>query len=310
MIQNIKNRKVITLATIFFCMVLFVPSVQASTVNCQENERIFADATSLDEVLSLHYQTMDKSKIACNNENGVHVDTFPLADFDISEFATKEEYDRFMCVPEDFTPDQIIIRDKTDEVEQRASSCAGVSAILIIDEEAKNFFGQLQWPYPTTFGCYIIADNILEDGDDYLEYPYGIDFITEWSYICFWNSPNYMDYYGLLAEISKVDPTGVGCDVIVLMSAQFGGTYSNGGGIMGLANAVTDRHFVMDVFAGMRYAFPIANLFQHEASHLFDCSDHGNDLTYCIMSYTYDQSYRGYCTGCDTQLWLNRCRFD
>lgn len=301
-------------------MVLFLPATQATNMTFQKNENMFADAMSLDDLfLSYGAQSMNKEPFVCSDEDGIHVDTLPLYPTNIDrESMTKEEKDelyRLMCVPGYFTPNQVTIQADLDEGGQRAGGYGVVNTVLVLDEEATyNVFGQLQYPFATWIGCCIIADNILEGGDDYLEVPYGIDFQTNWNYICFWNSPNDKNYHELLAEISKVDPTGVGCDVIVLMSGQYGGASSTGGSIIGAANATSSRHFVMDVDVSQRYWYsgdtpPVANLFQHEASHLFDCSDHVYDYTYCIMNYRYDQEYRGYCNGCDTQLWLNRFRF-
>ncbi|MCW4004643.1 MAG: hypothetical protein NWE95_12105 [Candidatus Bathyarchaeota archaeon] len=227
------------------------------------------------------------------------------------EQMTREDILRLSSFPGYFTPNQISVQvvSKNSEQMQLDSDPQPVKTIIILDEEAVAYYVSFDPWHVTWLHCCIWADNILEGGDDYLEVPYGIDFQTEWNYICYWDSPDYMDYYGLLDLIDGVDPTGVGCDVMVLMSGQYGGSSGNSQ-ILGLANQM-GRHFVMDVTIGSwPFYYPVENLFQHEASHLFDCSDHLWDYTYCIMNYRYTFQYRGYCTGCNTQLERNAGRFD
>ena len=187
-----------------------------------------------------------------------------------------------------------------------------IPTIIILDDEFVYYFSMLDpWGASWPMMCQI-GNSILEAGDDYLESPYDINFQTNWNYICYWESPDGVVYdgdYGLLEMIDEINPTDVGCDVMVLMSGQYGGATEDGD-ILGLANPMYrhgGRHFIIDACRGA-WA-PNANLFQHEASHLFDCSDH-KDLTYCIMCYTYTFATRGYCTGCNTQLILNAGRFN
>ncbi|MCL1977754.1 MAG: hypothetical protein FWG55_06630, partial [Candidatus Bathyarchaeota archaeon] len=72
------------------------------------------------------------------------------------------------------------------------------------------------------------------------------------------------------------------------------------------------NHFLMTV--NPPGTLPLANLFQHEASHLFGCYDNDPGLTdICIMSYTWIGATRNYCKSgydCYNVMMTNRYRFD
>jgi hypothetical protein len=218
---------------------------------------------------------------------------------DVKATMTKEDLLALKCFPGYFEPMQTSIGQGSGML--REETYHTVNTIICIDDdmwtEYVMTFGYFWW-LADWEGCCEWANSILEGGDDYLESPFEIDFQTDTANYCYWTTPSGDSYSQLLDTLDQVDPTGIGDDVLVCMSGQSDPNYA------GMANQF-GRHFIMHATASLP-----ANIFQHEASHLFDCGDHGWDWTYCIMSYNYAFSYRGYCTGCTTQLELNCDRFD
>ena len=59
----------------------------------------------------------------------------------------------------------------------------------------------------------------------------------------------------------------------------------------------------------------VVDLFQHEMSHVFGCTDTGHTHSSgsscpCLMCWSCSLSYVGYCYTCDLRIWLNRDRYD
>ncbi len=299
------SKKVFAIMVIILIMMALIPFAQAAAPNTEKiKNKIIAEAPKFEKLFP---EVLTPSSDTSKDNDFVQIaDALPLSPVKLTE----QERRTLACFPGYYTPNQISARDGISDGSVQMlleDTNYPIPTIIIVDDEMLSHYVAANPWTATWLGLCIWADNVLEGGDDYLESPYDIDFQTDWNYICYWESPDYMDYYGLLNEIDNVDPTGVGCDVMVLESGQNGGS-GGGGTITGLAN-MNGRHFVMNACLE-EWGIPSANIFQHEASHLFDCSDHGWDQTYCIMSYTYMTSYRGYCTGCDTQLYLNAGRFN
>jgi hypothetical protein len=208
---------------------------------------------------------------------------------DIKASMTKDELYELQALPGYFTPQQTSISNNQQLREQDPQP---VKAIVCVDEDMKYYMAVLFEVPPeiiTWEDVYNWAENILEGGDDYLEIPFAIDIQAE--IFVNWNTPANYDYSDMLSALGTVDPTGVGCDILLLMTAQQDPNYE------GLAYSL-GRHFVMDCSVGLP-----ANLFQHEASHLFGAPDHGWDF------FTY-YSTRWYCSGCSDTINDYRFRFD
>ena len=286
-----------------------VPFVQAVPTQTSQNfekikERVLAEAPKLEDSFPQIGQFASN-----DNDDGLIPipDSFPLP----TESKTKEEILRLQCFPGYFTPNQQVESELFDVNYQ-------IPTIVIIDDEMLQYYVMMYGWGAHWLGCCMWAYNILDGGDDYLESPYDIDFEMAGAWetsFYYWESPGGVYYDGpdgLLEQIDDCPPEWGGADVMILMSGQYGGPGDNGGEIIGLANGMFyhgGQHFVINACYPWQSA---SNTFQHEASHLFDCSDHDEpgDLTYCIMSYTYVAVYNGYCTGCDTQLSLNSGRFN
>jgi len=213
---------------------------------------------------------------------------------------SKEELYALQAIPGYFTPEQMSVQQVSGQQVLLANP-QPVKAVVIVDEDMREELSKrLMW-YPRLVPWEMVydwANNILEGGDDGIEIPFGID--TRSYIYTNWDSPDNLDMYGLLYAIDDVDPTGVGCDILVLMTGQ-NPTES----VVGLA-WILGRHFVMKCTVGLP-----ANLFQHEATHLFGPNDHGWDWgIFCIMSCPYMFWTRGYCSPCTTNINEHRFRFD
>jgi hypothetical protein len=309
MVKNIKTKKIFAFATVVFFMIALLPMVQVSNAAYNENENVVVHRMNTEELFAHFDQTYvpdEFSSIDDNANEGTAVDNFVMPDG-----ISIDEYLELMSFPGHFTPEYITLQDvpSRDSGQGSRANPQPVKTIIMVDTEAYYFYALLckqAGVTPTDAGCYAWANNILEGGDDYLELWFGIDFQGQPQQFIIWDSPNYMNYSQLLDTIAQVSPTVVGCDVVVLMTGQ------NSGGDDGMAKRM-GRHFVMSIAPPITYP---ANVFQHEASHLFNCTDHSPGLTdYCIMSYTwfYLAQTRTYCKSggnCFGTIMNNRFRFD
>lgn len=223
---------------------------------------------------------------------------------EIKEKMSKEELYQLQAIPGYFTPKQVSVQ-QINRHQLLQNNPQPVKAVVVVDEEMREELSKRLnlWPNLCSWDqVYNWAWNILEGGDDYLEIPFAIDIQLEIA--TNWETPDDWNYYDLLYAIDDVDPRGVGCDILLLITAQ------QHPGIDGLAWGLDGpyggRHFVMDCTVSLP-----ANCFQHEASHLFGAPDHGYDLfTFCIMSYIWTYWTRGYCSGCTAIINSNKFRYD
>jgi len=218
---------------------------------------------------------------------------------------SKEEIYALQAVPGYFKPQQVSVPQSLLE----QGDPQPVKAVVIVDEEMRGYLAWLTYGYwiPELVSWEEVYDwawNILEGGDDFLEILFGID--MQMVINTNWETPDGWNYHDLLYAIDDVDPRGVGCDILILITGQ------QDWGLDGLAwcpcpgTPMEGRHFVMDCTVGLT-----ANLFQHEATHLFGPHDHGwNPLIPCIMSYYWTWQLRIYCSACTTNIDQHRFRYD
>ena len=129
---------------------------------------------------------------------------------------------------------------------------------------------------------------------------YGITF-EAYSYVN-WGATYSTDYGDLLDDIGWFAPSYFGCDVILLLTGQIdpnslGVAYNMG------------EHFVVGVDEDDHWYVSNDRIFQHEASHLFGCTDSGSHPTNCIMG-SNGYFYSTWCSVCKSYLSLNCGRFD
>lgn len=226
MVQNIKTKKILALATIIFFTLSFLPIVQASDGAYKENKNIVTTPLSTEELFASFNQTYGPDKFLPIDDCDIVVDSFPIPD-NVPEM-TKEEELRNACFPGYFTPDQITLQDISSRNNGQSSRAnpQPIKTIIIVDTEAYDKYAAMaiySGLTPTEAGCFAWANNILEGGDDMMELWFGVDFQAQSTYFRVWDSPNYMNYAQLLNETHAIDPHSVGCDVIVLMTGQSDG---------------------------------------------------------------------------------------
>jgi hypothetical protein len=308
MVKNIKTKKIFALVTIVFLTLSFMSIVPVSGAVQQENETIATYPMSTEELFASFNQTYVYDEFAAIPDDEISVDRFPRLDY-IPEM-TDEDLLKLSCFPEYFTPNQITLQDISGKNNNQGSRATRiVKAIIIVDRQAYNFYAS-NTANPTEAGCYTWANNILEGGDDYLEVPYGIDFQAQSQYFRVWDAPTCSSYSSMLNTIWYIKPWDVGCDVIVLMTGQADTTGSLlDGDILGMAHYLGGHFVIYAKAAGFPHYTPLANLFQHEAAHIFGSDDHGFDLlTYCIESYAYTSLTRTFCSTCDGSIWYYKLR--
>ena len=289
-----KNKIGCLILVFFVAIAIPLPTMAISSeenVAKEKSDSIIGSFKSLEiTAVSTEKESVSEKKVTLAGDPGSAFEIPP----EIKAKMSKDELYRLRAIPEYFTPNQVSIQQMLLDTNPPQS----ISAVVIVDEEMRTALSQIYGFEVPWSMVYSWAGNILEGGDDYLEEPFGIDFQN--SYCTDWESPDNLDIYGLLDTIDNVDPTSAGYDVIILMSGQVPGN-----GIVGLANLLGE-HFVMSCNVNLT-----ANLFQHEASHLFGPNDHGWDYSnYCIMSYAYSWQTRGYCTACTVNICEHRYRFE
>ncbi len=170
-----------------------------------------------------------------------------------------------------------------------------VSARVVTDDDLLSLYQSIVG-YPANWYQMINywVSQIVEDGDDPFESGFTIDFTFVYST---WTSP---DTGGNLAELFYAAleecPKPATYDVAIYITGQY--TNDALGWCWPDGNA-----FIMT--ANTAYV-PLANLWQHEASHLFYAPDH---LEYCIMSYYWAPQTRYWCAGCEGTINGNRLRY-
>jgi hypothetical protein len=174
--------------------------------------------------------------------------------------------------------------------------------MIIVDDDMKAHYEAIIGTSVTWSDVYEWANNILEAGDDPFDSEFDIPFITvEYRQ---WNSPAGTAEQ-LLAWGQQAFPKPSHIDVTVIMTGQ--DLFPVGG----VAERMGDA-FLISTKAG-NYLMPLANLWQHEASHLYDAPDHADFwealFTYCIMSYIWALVTRSWHSDCWQTIYENRFRF-
>jgi len=167
--------------------------------------------------------------------------------------------------------------------------------MIVIDDDARAFFGNVfDWN-----GMFNWANSIMEDGDNPFWDWYGIDYIAAEGRI--WESPQ-GSLTQLLGWACDAFPRSPDVEVTYVLTGQFDSSSLGRGYQPGDA-------FIISVW-GAVFGVPLANLWQHEASHNYDVGDHDPGLLdFCIMSYTWDPFIRLWCSGCFNTLNQNKFRF-
>lgn len=175
---------------------------------------------------------------------------------------------------------------------------APVNTMVIVDDDALAFFAVSGGIFGYNSNGYVAAMDILEGGDNPFWSNFQIDFVV--SDLRYWASPN-TDMKSLLAWAMATFPKPSGIDVRYVLTGQ--NTFPIGG------IAYYDTFIVSAYVVLYNLGVRIENTWQHEASHLYYCGDHGwLDFTPCIMNYWYPW-FAAWCSGCWSTIYRNRFRF-
>jgi hypothetical protein len=174
-----------------------------------------------------------------------------------------------------------------------------VQAYVVVDNAAKLWLEYIQGHPVTWDDVYMWAYTILEGGDDPFWPQYGIDY--NMLHYTNWSSTDTTSLATLFDEGRNSFPMPSDCDVRIFMTGRPTGADNGKSEVLGSA-------FIMKVRQpGM---WPLANLWQHDASHNYYAPDHIDGLLdYCVMSYTWGPSTRDWCSSCYTTMYSNRLHF-
>jgi len=203
-----------------------------------------------------------------------------------------------MLLPGYYTPQKPASSEKTMLLRDAPSP---VRVVAVCDDDMFSYMQSIYWWrfwQPVTWSeVFQWAGNIVEDGDDAYENEYQLDFQTPLFYswtsapgtlyqLREWGWGNYsqvLDYFGY--------------EILAIFSGQSDPNYGGWGGGQCLIAGV--------------YNSPIANLFQHEAGHIFYCPQHEPPNTpWCCMSIDHCYQTREWCSECNDVLIDSVHRFD
>jgi hypothetical protein len=221
---------------------------------------------------------------------------------------TTEEYlaktgttiEGFYSIPGHVTPN-IESRADGESQESLLTIPQTVEAYVVCDDDMKLWYETLVGHSVTWDDVYMWAWNILEGGDDPFWPQYEIEYNMGAGHYTNWYSTNYGNLYQIFDEGRTNFPKPSDCDVRVFMTGQLTGN------IYGLGEKPGNAFIIRVRETG---SWPLANLWQHEASHNYDAPDHDPGLfDWCVMSYTWGPWTRDWCGSCHSTIYTNRYRF-
>jgi len=173
-----------------------------------------------------------------------------------------------------------------------------VYTVVVVDDTMKQMMEGILQRSCTWSEVKDWAYNILEAGDDPFFSTFSINFYIV-KYWC-WE----IGRQSLLDELYMAQKTFWPLcpdwyDCMVIMSGNMDGL------TIGWSELLGDAFIMCVGFFGI----PLANVFQHEASHLYDANDHKGWsalFTWCIMSYMWSALTRSWCGGCKDKINSNK----
>lgn len=203
---------------------------------------------------------------------------------DLENLPTNYPEDIKKAVIENFTS-----RNISQQTSTKATTTTNtVNVWIVADEEYRSTFGN-NWQTQ--------AYNTIENADNAFYNDHNIDFVV--GKYSIWDSNDNTDDVVLLLNEAKSE-TGwnsnhQGMDMLAVFSDQ---GLSNRGYSEYLTGAWIMQH---QITSGWDW-----HVAQHEASHSYDCRDHGYAGPTCIMTYTFMMSTDNWCSNCDQIIETNR----
>jgi hypothetical protein len=178
---------------------------------------------------------------------------------------------------------------------QRGTNPRPIKVLLVVDEETQAIYDSFDKPWPTWGQFCDWVGGVFWSGVEYLYNNYGISYQVIG--VEAWESPNGMDYWDMrIPVLGNFSKAYYGYDIIVLMSGQ------SPGNLPGVTSSA-DHYCAVNVDY-----YQVAQLVQHEASHLFSPAYHIPRS--CVMNHGVILVTREYCTDCHNTMWANRFKYD
>jgi len=193
------------------------------------------------------------------------------------------------------------MQSKSTQYTMLSSGPEEVQAWVVCDDDMKSWYEELVGHSVTWDDVFMWAWNILEGGDDPFWPEFEIEYTMGAGHYTSWISTNSGNIYQLFDEGRSNHPKPGDCDVGIYMTGQVTGDY------LGLSEQGGDDFIIRVRDTGI---MPLANLWQHEASHNFGAPDHNPGwFDFCIMSYTWAFYVRSWCGSCHSTIYSNRFHF-
>jgi hypothetical protein len=176
-----------------------------------------------------------------------------------------------------------------------------VQAYVIVDDAMKAWYEYLVGHTVTWDDVYMWAYNILENGDDPFWSQYEIDYnMHDYTH---WHSTEATSMAAIFNEGRNTISKPSDCDVRIFLTGQHPNPLVD-------ANGIGERPGNAFILTVREPTCPVANLWQHEASHNYDVIDHDPGLLdVCVMSYAWIRLTRDWCSSSYTTLYSNRFHF-
>jgi hypothetical protein len=252
MVKNVNmlnKHKNFVIGSMMFVMLLaiMIPMTQATSTPTERQLEQQAESITMDQLLELTGSSLAEPT---EELSGIMVTTY-------ADFGLTREQAMAASICDDYTNDIVV------EYPEQTRNHYPVSIIVCLDEE---FFGA----YSSNATAEYAAKNIIAGAFTRFNAVYEIGY--EINRYVYWNTPNSHSYGELVTTLSGVDPTGVGADIIILVSGQWDPK------ALGCAYIPTSRHCIVNGLAST----PGGNiLVQHEVSHLYGCKECSRA---CIMN--------------------------
>jgi hypothetical protein len=269
----------ISLSLLLFLSLLFSPALAVTTSSEQQNvQQNSQDITDAIDAIDYFDTNMTTEEILA---------------------ATGMTLESFYSIP-GHVSFNVESRDLDKSQNSLLSTPQTVQVYVVVDEDAKLWYEYIQGHLVTWDDVYMWAYNILEGGDDFFWPQYEIDYNMH-AYTN-WDSPDSTSLSVIFEEGKNTITKPSDCDVRFFIT----GHNTDMLGPRGISEMLGDD-FIIKV---RDPTVPMANLFQHEASHNYGAPDHDPGLLdWCVQSYAWIQSTRDWCSSCHTTMYSNRFHF-
>lgn len=265
--------------------VVFAP-ISTAKISSEENEEIIADPwfVEKDELSSLSTEELKQLAETNKTVKKIIEEDLKLEPVEIESIEDLKE------LPINYPENLKQMAIKNLSVKQDTKSTNTVNVWIVADEEYREHFGS-DWKSE--------AYSTIESADDAFYSDHDINFVV--GKYSEWDSNDNTHDSSLLDEAQSEtgwNTNQQGMDMMAIFTNQ--NTDKRGWSEYG-GDAWIMKHQVSSSWDW--------HLAQHEASHNYECPDHGYSGPYCIMTYTYMMVTDSWCSDCDQSIEDNRNHF-